>query len=112
MRDCLVLGSGRSGTSLVAGVLHQSGYFTGHDLLPASPTNPRGFFEDREVNAINEALLERVLPGPPLARVRHPFFPDRPRFGQRWLAALPPETAIPPPSNGLKNRMSRVVARH
>ena len=29
MRNCLILGSGRSGTSMIGGILHQAGYFVG-----------------------------------------------------------------------------------
>ncbi len=75
MRDCLVLGSGRSGTSMVAGALARAGYFMGAELFRPRISNPKGFFEDSEVNGLNEALLAGAL-GP------------KSRFGegQRWLA--------------------------
>lgn len=58
MLDCLVLGSGRSGTSLVAGMLDRAGYYTGDNYLVGRLANPRGFFEDSRVNSINDALLK------------------------------------------------------
>lgn len=75
MRDCFVLGSGRSGTSMVAGALARAGYFMGAELFRPRISNPKGFFEDPEVNGINEALLAGA-PDP------------ESRFGegQRWLA--------------------------
>ncbi len=62
MFNLFILGSGRSGTSMVAGSLRQAGYFMGERLYPARDSNPRGFFEDPEVNGVNEAILARHVP--------------------------------------------------
>lgn len=85
MRSCLVLGAGRSGTSLAAGLLADAGYFMGDRLLPATEANPRGYFEDVDINALNEDLLEQVVPGRP-AHVDW-LFRGRPTRFQRWLSA-------------------------
>lgn len=93
MRNCFVLGAGRSGTSMVTGAIAGAGYFVGDDLIGARPANPKGFFEDREVNRINEDLLDPVVaarPTGPTAR----FFRHRTRYGQRWLAPVPVGTTI------------------
>jgi hypothetical protein len=82
-RSCLILGSGRSGTSLLAGTLRQAGYYMGEHLIPADAANPRGYFEDDEINAINEALLAQVT----LPRCR-------PVHGWRWLASVPVATQL------------------
>lgn len=57
MRNCIVLGSGRSGTSLTAGLLHGAGYHCGASLIEARDTNPRGFYEDHLVNFVNERIM-------------------------------------------------------
>lgn len=44
----VVLGCYRSGTSLVAGILHHLGVFMGEKFDDPSPANPKGFFEDIE----------------------------------------------------------------
>ena len=49
MKDCIVLGSGRSGTSMVAGCLHGANYFMGDDLMPPTAGNPKGIFESYTV---------------------------------------------------------------
>lgn len=89
-RRVFVLGAGRSGTSLLAGLFRRSGLFMGEAAYLRRDANPHGFFEDREVNAINEALLAALLPPPP---VDHPDGfaegTDVPGPGQRWLARLP-----------------------
>jgi hypothetical protein len=88
MRNCFVLGSGRSGTSMVAGAIAGAGYFVGDDLIGARPANPKGFFEDREINRINEDLLDPVVKGRPSGATAR-LFRHRTRYGQRWLAAVP-----------------------
>lgn len=90
MRSCIVLGSGRSGTSMAAGLFRNSGYFMGDRPMPVRTANPRGFFEDLDVNEINEALLARVVKprrGGVLALL--PGMRSRPAFAQRWLAEVP-----------------------
>ena len=73
---------------MVAGTLNKAGYFMGTQLIPARSSNPKGFFEDRIVNDINETILQRVLPERP--RLIGPIlFRHRPAPGQRWLARLP-----------------------
>ncbi|MDX1388819.1 MAG: hypothetical protein R3344_06490, partial [Acidobacteriota bacterium] len=88
MRDCIILGSGRSGTSMVAGTLAGAGYFMGEKLWDATPANPKGFFEDQEINAINEDLIAQVLPARPAVLGRW-LYRDRPTRLQRWLARVP-----------------------
>ena len=108
MRNCLILGSGRSGTSMVAGTLAQAGYFMGDHLYPSRHSNPKGFFEDPEINGINETLLAQVLPKrPPL--LGNWFFRDRPTQGQRWLARVSLDTSIPS-SPAITKRIQAIVA--
>ena len=58
MNPLLIAGFHRSGTSAVARVLHSAGLFLGDDLLGAEPSNPHGHFEDNEVIAIHNEILE------------------------------------------------------
>lgn len=87
VRSCLILGSGRSGTSLLAGTLGRAGYYMGEHPITADDANPKGYFEDEEINYINEELLTPLTPA--LAR---------PAYGWRWLAAVPvgASVACPP----------------
>lgn len=90
MRNIIILGTGRSGTSMVAGTLSRASYQMGNDYIPARDSNPKGFFEDSRIVRINERLLAQHLPRviPVLGRW---LTPDRLQFGQRWLADLPQE---------------------
>jgi len=104
-----VLGAGRSGTSLVTGLFRRSGLHMGDSAYLPRQANPHGFFEDREVNSINEALLARCLP----QRVEsgacgHGH--DVPGEGQRWLARLPAEIT-PPGTAELNDRISAIFAK-
>jgi hypothetical protein len=96
MRNALVLGSGRSGTSLLAGLFHESNYFSGENLWPPTVSNQLGYFEDVEINRINEDLLNKVAPWRPpgIVGALWPVHRDRPRYTQRWLSVLPPGTVI------------------
>ena len=104
-----VLGAGRSGTSLVTGLFRRSGLHMGDSAYLPRQANPHGFFEDREVNSINEGLLARCLPqrinaGP----CGHGH--DVPGEGQRWLARLPAEIT-PLATADLSSRISAVLAK-
>jgi hypothetical protein len=111
-RNCLILGSGRSGTSMAAGILARAGYFMGEELWPADIGNPKGYFEDREVNKINEELIAPVAPKTPPRGLRKILFGDIPILGhyQHWVAVLRPSESIPcpPPMN---ERIRAVTAR-
>lgn len=85
MRSCVVVGCGRSGTSLAAGILAESGCDPGADLVPADSGGPTGFFESRQLNAINERLL---APYDDMFLWRAGYSRQL-REGERWLAVLP-----------------------
>jgi Sulfotransferase family len=101
-RNCLVLGCGRSGTSLTAGLLAGAGYFMGDAPVGPGVTegNPKGQFEDPEINGINEDLLGRAIRRYRRRLVNKLFHCSRRRelrlrYSHRWLAALPPNVSIP-----------------
>lgn len=52
-----IAGMHRSGTSLVAGLVRAAGLAIGDELLPASPTNPRGHFEDGAFVRLHDRAL-------------------------------------------------------
>ncbi len=59
-RLVLVTGSGRSGTSTVAGALERLGLHIPPPLIEADETNPRGFYESKWVIDFHKELLNRV----------------------------------------------------
>lgn len=56
----LVLGMHRSGSSLLAGMLHSCGVDLGKELLPPLPENPKGFYENKKIYELNEEILDRL----------------------------------------------------
>jgi hypothetical protein len=94
MKNCLILGSGRSGTSMVAGTLSKAGYYMGENLMPATASNPKGYYESTDVEAINEDLLASVVPRRP-GGLLGKLLSHRPKRFQRWLAVVPVGTEIP-----------------
>lgn len=110
MINVFVTGSGRCGTSMLAGMFRHTGAFLGERLHPARAANPRGFFEDAEVNAINEALIREALiaraaPTPP-----HEVEAAIGTGGVLWLSQL----AAPLPPTGDEALRARIaaLARH
>jgi Sulfotransferase family len=117
-RNCIILGSGRSGTSLTAGFLAGAGYFMGDNMnVKLRRANPKGVFEDREVNEINEVLVKRAV-----RHYRHNIFNKifrravirsvrlRVMDRHRWMIALP--LSIRPTCDpDLAGRISALAAR-
>ena len=61
MRSLIILGSGRSGTSAVAGLFrHVPGVFYGYETLAPTAGNARGYYECEVVNAINNLLIRQM----------------------------------------------------
>ena len=100
MKNVIITGTGRSGTSMLAGTLAHSGYFIGTDYVPPRDSNPKGFFEGEEINAVNERILEYSLPlgqrlqQPVLRLARKLGLPWQSRralhrLGQGWLMSVP-----------------------
>jgi GT2 family glycosyltransferase/glycosyltransferase involved in cell wall biosynthesis len=103
-KNLVVLGMHRSGTSMIAGGLASRGLYAGADseLVPPAADNPRGFWERRDVVALNDALLAaadaswfrpRVLPASsskaPAEIIRHldsnkPWVLKDPRLVLTW----------------------------
>lgn len=80
MENCLIFGSARSGTSLLASMMHARGYFLGEDLIAPNALNERGFFESLTINAINDSLMRQVR---------------RPSPAPSWLSVVPEEFELP-----------------
>ena len=93
MRSCVILGlrtqrdeHGRRHAAC-GGVLH------GDHLLPPTSSNPKGYFEDRVINGLNEDLLVQVAPVKPSTRWGC-LYPGRLAYGHRWLAAVEPTATV------------------
>ncbi len=108
MKNCIVLGAGRSGTSMLAGMLSGVGYYMGANLLAPNQTNPKGFFEDYNINLLNEEILASVTPRRP--RFLSTFFQHLPQKNQRWLAKVKPEQLITC-NEEIRARIKQLLAR-
>ncbi|WP_256759523.1 hypothetical protein [Cohnella sp. WQ 127256] len=76
----VVLGMHRSGTSALANSLVRLGAYPGGNLMPGDSANPRGYWEDLNLVALNETILKRLnqrwqsIDNPLLNRCEH-FLP-------------------------------------
>lgn len=106
--SCIVLGCGRSGTSMIASLLSKCDYFFGDDLIGADLANPNGYFESIGINKINEDILSRYVP----QRLPRPFInlinTRYPVEWQRWLAILDPSINLNC-SASLSDRIQRCI---
>ncbi len=93
MRNCLIMGSGRSGTSLMAGLLSDIGFYQGARFLRPKEDNPKGFFEDRYINDLNERIMGSALSFTHL-RWLHRLLPRIPLRTNGWMALLPLDARV------------------
>ena len=87
-RSVLICGAGRSGTSCLAGMFGPETHCHGDDLYEPSPSNPKGFFENRQVNDLNESIMMMSAVahvGADATRALLQGFTP----GQLWLARFP-----------------------
>jgi hypothetical protein len=109
-RNVVVVGSGRSGTSLVAGLVATAGHQMGRHLVRANDANPRGFFEDYRTLLVNEQLLAPYTKDVPRPRFSQTQIYPRPLVDlQRWLAVLWPDQPIEAPAE-LQPKMRATIA--
>lgn len=59
-RCILVLGVHRSGSSALSGVLYRMGIDLGKEIAPPSYDNPKGFYENIRIQALNNKLLTEL----------------------------------------------------
>ena len=55
----VILGMHRSGTSLLANLIHESGIPLGESLMPPTQLNPKGYFEDMEIYTLHDNILRQ-----------------------------------------------------
>jgi hypothetical protein len=53
----IITGCGRSGTSAVARLVHESGLSVGHELIEADESNAEGYYEERPLIQFNQAII-------------------------------------------------------
>ena len=114
MKNCLVMGFGRSGTSLMGGILHQAGYYMGDNLYPPRHSNPMGFFENDFINGINEQILEKYdhsKLNQDYPKFDKPWSPYRPYYGHRWLTFIDPETVIDQVDPSIEEKIKIAVSK-
>ena len=109
------MGFGRSGTSLMGGILYQAGYYMGEGLYPPRHSNPKGFFENAFINGINERILANYDYSSLHDQI--PVFdktysPYNPGTGQRWLTYIPKETDIKLLDEISENEIKQATARN
>lgn len=78
---------------MLAGYFAKAEYYFGDHYLKKNNSNPKGFFEDYEVNTINEDILKKSVKNMPEI-IRYLFYRDRTFYRARWLASLNTASSI------------------
>ncbi len=85
----VVLGNHRSGSSMVAGVLHHLGVSMGPTLYGPGPGNPAGHYEDAEFLALHQAIYGEFRPDGTIDPRRWQFpKPDVQRWDEAYRALV------------------------
>jgi hypothetical protein len=108
------MGFGRSGTSLMGGILHKAGFYMGDNLYPPRHSNPLGFFENDFINGINERILEKYdypVLNPDYPKFEKSWSPYRPYYGHRWLTYIEPETVIDRVDPAIEEKIKIAVSK-
>ena len=119
MHNLFIVGAPRSGTSLAAGLFRLADCRFGGKLESPDSRNRHGYFETKEINAVNEQLLKSVTRELPHSwhRLKRfgldwawPFiFPRYTWEGIRVLSHIPPERSIPPPDEKSASIIKRIT---
>lgn len=81
----IVLGSHRSGTSAVAGILHHLGVYMGDNFQEPNDANPKGYWEDPEFSEVNEHIYDSLKGSPHESRPLPPgALNDRNKSLNHW----------------------------
>lgn len=82
----------------------------GSHLWPPDEGNPKGYFEDEEVNRINEDILAKVIPErPPNPRFKW-LVRDTMGYWERWVASVPITVQVNATPQ-IERRIEKVVSR-
>ena len=94
---------------MLGGCLHGAGYFMGEKLYKPTLENPKGFFESRSIESINEQILAETLYGAG-APILNRLFARRLERGHYWLAELPRDREVSTPA-GIGAAVNELTAK-
>lgn len=113
-KSCFILGMGRSGTSMLGGILYQAGYYMGENVYHGRITNPKGFYECMTVNKINESILKENFELERHCRIHDEelkdYVPDHAK-DHGWLSIFPAESRLRCHSRVIQDKIREMVSR-
>ncbi len=110
MKNILIAGCPRSGTSMFTGALAETGYYWNGTNTWKDEFNPKGYFEDSEVRFINDSILATCIQSLFVTRGRsHPDTQHAPHDAF-WISLLEPWIE-PVLRNDVRLRMEKYLAQ-
>ena len=89
MDPTIVVTTGRSGSSLLAGMLDKLGVFMGDPLVPADRNNPSGHWEDQTFKHLNLGVIRGEIPPSKLKSDASRLGAQRSQNRNRWGFKVP-----------------------
>jgi len=80
LKDCFVLGSPRSGSSTLVGLISGNVFFNGDNLLKKDILSPKGYLESLDIIHLHDDIIHQSLN-------EHEFPPELP-YHACWLLSL------------------------
>ncbi|MBE9047644.1 sulfotransferase [Pleurocapsales cyanobacterium LEGE 10410] len=63
MKNTIVLGTVRSGTSMTTAMFRKTRAYFGDDIMTPTIANPYGYYECHQINRLNNRLIQRIIYG-------------------------------------------------
>jgi hypothetical protein len=89
MQNTIILGTGRSGTSMITACFRKTGAYFGDQLIQSTPANPCGYYESQVINTLNNKFVFRLLYPRGTYRIRRFLYPSTHYDWRAYWAVLP-----------------------
>lgn len=113
MKNVIILGCVRSGTSMLTATFRDTEAYFGEDIMPPTISNPYGYYECHKINQLNNQIIKKIIYKKakfPFGRLSRHFWP-RVYKDKRCLMLVAPKKVQPVPlSDQIVGEMRRLVS--
>lgn len=95
MRNTVILGTVRSGTSMASALFRDTGTSYGDEIMSSSVSNPYGYYECHKINQLNNRIIQKILRGrlpSKIQKIVRPFQPPVNLDKRASMLAIPPKS--------------------
>ncbi|MGF1523657.1 MAG: hypothetical protein ACFBSF_15175 [Leptolyngbyaceae cyanobacterium] len=113
MKNVIILGSVRSGTSMLTATFRETEAYFGEDIMSPTVSNPYGYYECHKINRLNNQIIRKIIYRKaqfPLDRISRYFRPRIYRDKRCLMLAAPRHVPDISLSNKLINEMRSITS--